>query len=140
MEYGVFWLSAAGLLIGAGMGAYGLVSPRWVATLVRLRDDPGAPGGFAEFRGTYGGLFLASHALALILMVAVAREVETLGGVPTLWTALGASAVCSAMWLGTAIGRAASTLFDGTATKYNQASIAFEIALGLAIMAPWLRH
>jgi hypothetical protein len=119
------------------MGAYGLLNPRWAQGLVRLRDDPEKPGGFAEFRGTYGGLFLASHLVALVLMVAVAREIEDLGGVPTLWTALGAAACCGAMWIGTAIGRIASILRDATGTKYNQASVAFELALGLVVVAPW---
>lgn len=138
MDFWPFWLSAAGLTAGVGMGAYGLINPCWAQGLVRLRDDPEKPGGFAEFRGTYGGLFLASHAVALVLMVAVAREVEDLGGVPTLWTALGAAACCGAMWIGTAIGRITSILLDGAGTRYNQASVAFELVLGIVIGTPWI--
>ncbi len=140
MAFWPFWVSAAGLAAGAGMGAYGFINPRWASGLVRLRDVPEMPGGFAEFRGTYGGLFLASHAVTLVLMVAVALEIEMLGGVPTLWTALGAAAACGGLWIGTAFGRVASILFDGTGTKYNQASVAFELVLGLAILAPWVFH
>ena len=135
-----FWLSALGLAAGAAMGAYGLINPRWAAALVRLRDIPEKPGGFAEVRGTYGGLFLGSHAAALALMVAAALKIEAIGGVPTEGSGLGAVAVCGAMWIGTGIGRVVSILLDGTGTRFNRASVGFEVVLGLAILAPWMAH
>lgn len=137
MEFAPFWTSVGGLAIGAAMGLWGLINPRWAAGIVRLRDDPDKPGGFAEFRGTYGGLFLATHAFALVFMVCVAREVETLWGLPTYFTALGAAGACGAMWWGTAVGRVAAIAFDGAGTRYNQASVVFEIVLGALILAPW---
>ena len=137
MEFAPFWTSVAGLAVGAAMGAYGLVNPRWAARIVRLRDDPERPGGFAEFRAAYGGLFLATHAFALVFMVCVAREIEALWGVPTYFTALGAAGVCGALWWGTAAGRIAAIAFDGAGTRYNQASVVFEIVLGALILAPW---
>jgi hypothetical protein len=137
MEFAPFWTSVVGLAIGAAMGLYGLVNPRWAAGIVRLRDDPEKPGGFAEFRGTYGGLFLASHAFALVFMVCAAREIEALWGLPTYLVALGAAGSCAAMWWGTAVGRAAAIVFDGAGTRYNQASVLFEIVLGALILAPW---
>ena len=131
-----YWTSGLALLAGAGMGLWGLLNPRWAADLVRLQESPAKPGGFAEFRGTYGGLFLASHGVALASFAARLH-----GGDPTLASlAPGAVAACAAMWLGTAVGRVLSMVRDGTGTKYNQASVLFEIGLGLAILAPLLVH
>jgi hypothetical protein len=126
------WASAAGLAIGAGMGLAGLLNPKWAANLVRLRDNPDRPGGFAEFRGTYGGLFLASHAVALAWVLPSAST----GVVGEM--ALGAVMVCGAMWIGTAVARLLSIVLDKTGGAFNYASVAFEIALGLAIVAPWM--
>lgn len=126
------WLSMLGLAVGAGMGAGGLLNPAWAARLVRLRED--RAGGFAEFRGTYGGLFLGAHAVALVLAAGAMGRSGALDAV-----AMGAAAVCAAMWIGTAIGRIVAMLRDaGAMTKFNQASVAFEAGLGLAILAPWL--
>jgi hypothetical protein len=138
MEFWPFWTSSAGLVAGAGMGLYALVNPRWAARIVRLRDDPDLPGGFAEFRGTYGGLFAGAHLFALVFMVAVAREIEAIAGMPTHWTALGAAGACGVMWWGTAVGRVAAMAFDGAGTRYNQGSVIFEVLIGLLILAPWL--
>lgn len=135
MEYAPFWASSAGLLVGAAMGLYGLLNPRWAAGLVRLQEA--AVGGFAEFRGTYGGLFLATHGFALVFMVCVAREIETLAGVPAYFTALGAAGACGLIWWGTAVGRALAMARDGAGTRYNQLSTVFEIALGALILVPW---
>jgi hypothetical protein len=126
-----FWLSAIGLTIGAGMGLAGLLNPKWAANLVRLRDIPEKPGGFAEFRGTYGGLFLASHAVALFWVL------PAFGG-NLSETALGAVMVCGAMWIGTGVARVLSIALDKTGGGFNHASVAFEFALGLAIVAPWI--
>jgi hypothetical protein len=136
MEYAPFWASSAGLLIGAAMGLYGLINPRWSAGLVRLQEA--APGGFAEFRGTYGGLFLATHGFALVFMFCVAREIEALGGVPTYFTALGAAGACGLIWWGTGVGRAIALVRDGADTAYNRFSTVFEFVLGALIMTPWL--
>jgi len=130
-----FWVSALGMTVGAALGAYAIVDPKWAAKLVRLRED--GPGGFAEFRGTFGGLFFGSQAAALFFMVAVALEIEDVAGVPTYWTAMGAAAVCAAMWIGTGLARALSMALDGTGTKFNQASVALELCVGAAILTPW---
>lgn len=138
MEFAPFWASSAGLLIGAAMGLYGLLNPRWSAGLVRLQETPDKPGGFAEFRGTYGGLFLATHGFALVFMLCVALEIESLVGLPTYFTALGAAGVCGLIWQGTAVGRVLAILRDGADTPYNRMSVVFEIALGALIATPWL--
>jgi len=137
MEFAPFWASAVGLTIGAGMGLWGLVNPRWSAGVARLQETPDKPGGFAEFRGTYGGLFLATHGFALVFMIAVAREIEALAGVPSYLVALGAAGACGLIWWGTALGRVAAIALDGAGTRYNQLSAGFEIVLGALILAPW---
>jgi hypothetical protein len=134
-----------GLLAGAGMGLYGLINPKWAANLVRLRDDPEKAGGFAEFRATYGGLFLAGHAVALWYLVDLLRlrptfDVAGIMGVAEHAMAFGALTVCGALWIGTGLARGVSMLLDGTGTKFNQGSALFELALGLAILAPRLIH
>jgi hypothetical protein len=65
----VAWcLSALALAFGALLGLRGLIDPRWAQKLVRLRPDEQG-GGFAEFRATYGGVFLGLHAVALFFAV-----------------------------------------------------------------------
>jgi hypothetical protein len=117
------------------MGLYAmLANPGWASRLVRLLPDPARPGGFAEFRATYGGLFAATHLLALAFVAEALRKPDI--GANLL--ALGASAVCAAIWGGTAIGRAISIAADKTGGGFNAGSLVFEVVLGLLIAAPWL--
>jgi hypothetical protein len=131
-----YLISGVGLLIGAGMGLYAMFNPRWAARLVRLRDDPERPGGFAEFRGTYGGLFFAAHAVALYWLWAFLHG----GGdrVVAHITLSGALSVCAALWLGTSVGRIVSIFADKTGGGFNHASVVFEIVLGLTIASALL--
>lgn len=131
-----YWVSFFGLLIGAGMGLYGMIRPQWASWLVRLRDDPDRPGGFAEFRGTYGGLFFGSHGFALVFMWPFLHEREALGEFPTHWVMLGAVGACGMMWLTTSVGRMLSIALDKTGGGFNYASVVFEIILGLIIAGP----
>ncbi|MGE0046242.1 MAG: hypothetical protein AB7J28_03065 [Hyphomonadaceae bacterium] len=124
-------LSAIGLLIGAGLGAAGLLNPRWAEKLVRLSEA--APGGFAEFRATYGGLFFGAHAAALALLF-IASYSDDLAA---LSMTAGAAGVLSVAWAGSAFGRALSILRDKTGTKFNWQSVAFEGGVALLIGAPW---
>ncbi len=135
----VYWLAMAALAIGAGMGLYALINPRWAAWLVRLRDDPARPGGAAEFRGTYGGLFFATHSVALFLLIASLYGPPAAAGSFTglyFPAAIGALLVCASAWIGTAIGRALSIALDGTGGGFNAASIGFELTLGFLLLAP----
>lgn len=131
-----YYLAVLGCLIGAGMGLYGMMDPKWAARLVRLQPDPDRPGGFAEFRGTYGGLFFAAHGAALFYLALFLMEREEWLGLPTHWIALGACLACSKMWGGTAIGRIVSIAVDKTGGGFNYASVVFEFALAFLIGAP----
>lgn len=130
------WLAGAGLAIGAGMGLYAMIRPGWAAWLVRLNPDPGRPGGFGEFRATYGGLFFFTHALALVCLVLLATSPE--GGQAPLPEAavFGMCAIGAAMWWGTAIGRTFSLIADRQGLGFNAASIAFEAVMGALIASP----
>jgi hypothetical protein len=135
-----FWLSLAGCAIGAGMGAYAmLINPKWASWLVRLRDDPARPGGAAEFRGTYGGLFFAVHTGAAYFIWTV---MDLLGsGDPMalqvgLFTLVPAAALAALIWWGTAVGRMISIIFDKTGGAFNYGSVVFEVILGALIAAP----
>ena len=53
-------ISVVTLLFGAVLGLSAMFSPAWASRIVRLVEDPDPlrPGGYSEFRATYGGLFL----------------------------------------------------------------------------------
>ena len=129
----VAWcLSALALVFGAWLGARGLITPRWAQKLVRLEPDEQG-GGFAEFRATYGGLFLGLHGAALYF----ALSWIVFGGALIGVLATGACAVIAAAWGGAALGRALSMLRDRTYTRFNLFSALFEAVLAIIIAAPW---
>ena len=131
------WVCIAGLLIGAGMGLYAMVRPAWASWLVRLKADPERPGGYAEFRGTYGGLFFFTHALPLaFFLLAIVQPGAT--GEPMAALFIAMCSVCVAAWWGTALGRIVSILVDRQGLPFNWGSVGFEVALGLLISAPGL--
>lgn len=130
----VAWLlSAAALLVGAGLGARALIDPDWAAKFVRLKADEQG-GGQAEFRATYGGVFFALHAAALLLTFYYLMGGEYVIGV----CATGASAAIAAGWAGSAFGRAIAIWRDGADTKFNRMSAGVEAAMAFAIAMPWL--
>jgi hypothetical protein len=126
-------LCALALVFGAALGARALIDPHWAARFVRLKpDDRG--GGFAEFRATYGGVFLALHAIALLLSLRYLLAGGALVGV----VAAGACAAIAAAWAGAAFGRVVAMWRDDVDTRFNRVSALVETAMALAIAAPWL--
>ena len=128
-----WWLSALALLVGVGLGARALWDPAWAAKFVRLKADEQG-GGQAEFRATFGGVFLGLHLVALLFTLLYLKSGNYLIGV----NATGAAAAISAGWAGAAFGRAVSIWRDGADTKFNRLSIGVEIAMAFAIGMPWL--
>jgi hypothetical protein len=130
------WLAGGAAVIGALLGLFSLLVPAKAATIVRLQPDLAAPGGFAEFRATYGGLLLFAH-LAVLLAILMQAQAG-------MASVIGTAFAVGAGWIGAAIGRALSMAADHgeyrTRTGYNLFSTGFELALGLALLAPWLAH
>jgi hypothetical protein len=126
-------LSALALVFGAALGARALINPHWAAKFVRLKPDEQG-GGFAEFRATYGGVFLFLHLVALVFAVFYMLGGEYVIGV----LATGATAVISAAWGGSACGRIISMWRDKTDTKFNRMSAGVEAAVAFAVGMPWL--
>ncbi len=126
-------LCALALVFGAALGVRALIDPHWAAKFVRLSADEKS-GGFAEFRATYGGVFLFMHLVALVFTAFYMLGGEYVIGV----LATGATAVISAAWGGSAFGRIISIWRDKTDTKFNRMSVGVEAALAFAVGMPWL--
>ena len=123
-------IAIAGLAAGAALGLGGLCFPDWASRVVRLQPDPARGGGYSEFRGTYGGLFLTVHLATLILVITTPPDISALIVLPL-----------AAGWLGAAAGRIAALILDRP--RLGDISIipfwmAPETVLGLAIAAPLL--
>ncbi|MES1202310.1 MAG: DUF4345 family protein [Pseudomonadota bacterium] len=131
----IAWLlTLLALSFGTYLGARALIDPKWAARLVRLKADDAQPGGFAEFRATYGGVFLGLHGLALLITLHwVMYGQEVVGSLAT-----GAVLVLSAGWFGAAFGRAVSMWRDGTRTQFNVISCVIEATIGLFLASPWI--
>lgn len=126
-------LSALALLFGAALGVRALIDPEWAAKFVRLKADEQG-GGFAEFRATYGGVFLGLHLVALVFTLFFLLGGEYVIGV----CATGATAAIAAGWAGAAFGRVIAMWRDGADTSFNRMSAGVEIAMAFAIGMPWL--
>ncbi len=121
-------LAASALAFGALIGLASLVSPNWAAGVVRLVEDPEKPGGFAEFRATYGGMLMMLHLTGLIALF-------------MLGPVMGMAAVLpiSAGWAGAGFGRMFSLILDAKRLRepaMNPIWIATELLLAVAIAAP----
>lgn len=124
--------AALGFCALIGFGA--LISPKWAAGVVRLQadQDPLKPGGYSEFRATYGGLLLLLHFMAIVLV----------WHLPKTQTDILVLAPLAAAWVGAGIGRSISLVLD---REENRSAglipvwIPMEFALGLAIFAPFLQ-
>lgn len=126
------WVAAITLLFCAGLGLGSLISPNWAAGVVRLVADPDKtkPGGFSEFRATYGGLLFFLHATALLILLQ--PELDRTYKIFALFP-------IAAAWMGAGTGRTLSLLLDKDANRSAGLIpiwIPMEIALGLAIAAP----
>jgi len=108
-------LSNLGAAITLGLGLLGLFAPERAARLVSVR--PVDRLGRSEIRATYGGLF-AALGLACLLTQA-----------PAAFLAAGIA------WLGAAAGRTFSAVVDASRSRANLGAVAFELAVGLLLLA-----
>lgn len=131
-------LIALGFCALLGLGS--LFAPKWAAGVVRLvaDPDPEKPGGFSEFRATYGGLLLLLHLTAAIILWQLAGNTNTEVILMKVFMLMPVAAA----WIGAGIGRTFSLLLD---SEENRSAgmipiwIPMELALGLAIAAPVLQ-
>jgi hypothetical protein len=105
-----------GALATLALGGLGLLRPTAAARFTGL--EAATQEGRSEFRATYGGLFAALGAFALLAQDQV------------VFTGLGAA------WVGAGLGRALSIWADRARTPRNYAAVAFEGVLGLLLLAP----
>jgi len=127
-------ISSLTLGFGALIGFVSLINPAWGANVVRLQADPDPlkPGGYSEFRATYGGLFLMLHLMALLLTLQI----------PRVGTDILVLAPIAAAWIGAGLGRTISLVLDRSQNREAGLIpiwIPMEILLGLAIFAPFLQ-
>lgn len=108
----------AGAIATLLLGCLGLFSPARAAAFTSI--SPIGATGVSEIRATYGGLFVA---LALVCLAAQSTPIFATAG---------------AAWIGAAAGRFWSVLTDGNREAKNLGGIAFELAIGVLLLAPWL--
>lgn len=124
-------LAAVGLGLGLLYSLACLVSPAFASESVRLQPDPDRPGGYAEFRATFGGVFGGLHLFALIALYTA----------PAMAAAYAAGVVACG-WAGAMIGRLAAVSLDGDKVRNTQLNLKlalFEFVMALAIGAPLLQ-
>jgi hypothetical protein len=109
-------LSALGAAITIGMGLMGLLVPTAASRLTGLTAQ--SKTAFAEFRGTFGAMFIA------------------LGLVPLLTGAPAAYAVAAGAWLASGLGRFVSIVWDGGHKEpKNFGAAVLELAIGGLLLA-----
>ena len=109
------WIGAAGAVATTAMGGLGLAAPRVCAKLVGLRATSLA--GFAEFRATYGGVFLV---LGLGPLATSSPDIFLMSGLA---------------WLAAAAGRILSIVVDGTFDSPNVRAVIVEFAFAISLVA-----
>jgi len=95
------YMTLAGLAFGAFAGFIALFRPAAIANSLRLQANPDRPGGYAEFRATFGGVFFMIHITAF---VSVLHLPPLLGSFVVLPIAMA--------WFGAAFARLASMVLD----------------------------
>ena len=126
----LYYVSSATLAFGTGLGLKGMLDPTWAGKLVRLQPENGQPEGYAEFRSTFGGMFLGLHLAALLFLI-FARD----------GAGIIACIIIASGWAFTAIGRFVSYQLD-MATRHEHVvrSLWIELVVAAAILAWPLTH
>jgi hypothetical protein len=115
-------LNYLGAIITTAMGSMGLITPKLAAKFTGLQATNKTA--FAEFRATFGGMFVVMGLLPMLI------------GSTLAFNAIGC------IWLGAAVGRLLSVLLDeGYKEVKNVAGIGFEAVIGFLLLAgsPYLK-
>lgn len=131
-------LIALGFCALLGLGS--LFFPKWAAGVVRLTADPAPeqPGGFSEFRATYGGLLLLLHLTAMIILFQLGKMTGASETTVLMMKTFMLLPIAAA-WIGAGLGRTMSLILDGDENRSPgmiPVWIPMELALGIAIIAP----
>jgi len=118
-RYSVDWVFSAVALMTAGLGLVSLLIPNVALRILRLEPQPEFPYAKGEPRGVLAGFYLSLGATYLL----VAQAQLFLG------------LVLGAAWLFTGIGRMLSIVADKGFTGYNLAAAAFELGVGVILLA-----
>lgn len=124
------YLSIAGLAFGSYAGLLAIISPGRIARSLRLQADMRKPGGYAEFRSTFGGVFFMIHATAIALVFLIAPQMSVYVILPI-----------AAAWYGAAICRLLSMGLDKDENGeggINRYWVCLELIVGSVIALPAL--
>jgi len=118
------WLRLASLLslLGALLGAYGLIAPRGIAQFFGLSLGPDAAP-FTAVRAVFGGVLLM-HAASF----------TALAQAPRIGSCIAAAA--GAAWLGQSAGRAVAVLLVKGQSRHQISLLLVEGLVGMALWAP----
>ena len=105
-----------GAVATTGLGGLGLFAPARAAAFTSM--SPIGATGVSEIRATYGGLFAA---LGIACLLSQASPMFLAAGIA---------------WVGAAGGRVWSVAIDRNVLPKNLSAIAFELGLGLLLLAP----
>ena len=125
------YMTLAGLAFGAFAGFIALFRPAAIAGTLRLQAVPGKPGGYAEFRATFGGVFFMIHLTAFICVL---RLPPLIG----LFTVL----PIAMAWFGAAFARLASMAIDKKENGeggINRYWVVLELIVGALILSQVFR-
>ncbi len=121
------YMTLAGLAFGAFAGFIALFRPAAIANTLRLQANPEKPGGYAEFRATFGGVFFMIHITAF---VSVLHLPPLLGSFIVLPIAMA--------WFGAAFARLASMALDKVQNGeggINRYWVLLELIVGALILS-----
>lgn len=125
-----YYITMVGLSFGTLVGFIAFVRPQIIASTLRLQADPARPGGYAEFRASFGGIFIMIHMTALVFAT-------HLHAINPLYVIFMVAPIVMA-WFGAAAGRCVSMVLDKEENGeggINRYWVLLEVIVGLMIAA-----
>jgi len=125
------YMTLAGLAFGAFAGLVALFRPAAIANTLKLQATPGRPGGYAEFRATFGGVFFMIHITAFVMVLHLPPVAGMFAILPIAMA-----------WFGAAFARAASMMLDKAQNGeggINRYWVLLELFVGTLILSTILQ-